>query len=74
MVGVVVAGMSAFVVVRFQATTAEIAGHEKVRQFHDDVIMVIIVQEHELFILRWAKVENAVTTCFVNQEELILEE
>ena len=74
MVGVVVAGVLTFIVVRFHATSVEIASGKETRQFRDDVIMVTIVQEHELFVPRWTKVENAVTTCFVDHEELIVME
>ena len=61
-----------FVIVRFKAVAAEIAGTRKARKRSDSIIVLIIVEEYKLLVLGPTKYVHAVTAGFINHEEFVI--
>ena len=68
MVWVVVTIVLTFMIVGFETASAEITVSEEPRETGDDVKVLMVVQEYELFVLTWTKGVNAVTACLVNDQ------
>ena len=68
MVWVLVTRVLTFIVVGFKTTSTKIAGTKKTGETGDDFIMLLVVQEDELFVLTRTKGVDAVAACFVNDE------
>ena len=68
MVWIVFTSMLTFIVVGFEAAATEIADTKTPRETGDDVIVLLIVQEDELFVLRLTKCVHAVNAGFINDK------
>ena len=68
MVWIVFTSMLTFIVVGFEAAATEIVGTKNPRETGDDVIVLLIVQEDEVFVLGRTKCVHAVTAGFINDK------
>ena len=62
MVWVVIASMSSFIAVRCQASCTVVTGPEEPRQCRDDIRVVVVVQEDQLFVPGWSKRFDTITS------------
>ena len=68
MIWILVTCVLTFIVVGFKTTSAEIAGAKIPWEIGDDVIVLVVVQEDELFVLMRTKGVDAVAASFINDE------
>jgi len=65
--------MTTLIVVRFEATGTKITSTKEARQGGNDIVMVVVVQQHELFVLGWSEGGDGVTSRGIHQQELVVE-
>ena len=69
-----VASMVIFMVIGFPTMGTDVAGPEKSWQLGDDVIMVLVVQQDQLFVLRGAKGRDVKRAMGIHQQDLVASE
>ena len=67
MIGVVFTCMTTLIVVRFEATGTKITSTKEARQGGNDIVMVVVIQQHKLLALGWSEGGDGVTSCGINQ-------
>ena len=65
------ASMVIFMVIGFPTMGTDVTGPEKSRQLGDDVIMVLVVQQDQLFVLRGAKGRDVKRSMGIHQQDLV---
>ena len=68
------ASMQSLGVVGFPTMSTDITGPEKSRQLGDDIVMVLVVQQDQLFVLKGAKGRDVERSLRIDQEDLVTSE
>ena len=68
------ASMVIFMVIGFPTMGTDVTGPEKSRQLGDDVIMVLVVQQDQLFVLRGSKGRDVKRSMGIHQQDLVASE
>jgi len=66
-----VASMQSFMVIGFPTISTDITGPEKPRQTGDDIMMVLVVQQDELFVLKGSKGSDVERSMRIHQDDLV---
>ena len=69
-----VASMVIFMVIGFPTVGTDVTGPEKSRQLGDDVVMVLVVQQDQLFVLRGSKGRDVKRSMGIHQQDLVTSE
>ena len=65
------ASMHPLIVIGFPTIRTHITGPEKSRQFGDDIIMVLVVQQDQLFVRKGSKCRDVERSLCIHQEDLV---
>ena len=68
------ASMVIFMVIGFPTMGTDVTGPEKSRQLGDDIIMVLVVQQDQLFVLRASKGRDVKRSMGIHQQDLVTSE
>ena len=68
------AAMTSLMVIGFPTMGTDVTGPEKPRQLGDDVIMVLVVQQDQLFVLRGSKGRDVKRSMGIHQQDLVTSE
>ena len=67
MIGVVFTCMTTLIVVRFEATGTKITGTKGARQGGNDIVMVVVMQQHKFLVLGWSEGGDGMTSRGIHQ-------
>ena len=68
------ASMVIFMVIGFPTMGTDVTGPEKSRQLGDDIIMVLVMQQDQLFVLKGAKGRDVKRAMGIHQQDLVTSE
>ena len=69
-----VASMVIFMVIGFPTMGTDVAGPEKSRQLGDDIVMALVMQEDQLFVLGGSKGRDVKRSMGIHQQDLVTSE
>ena len=68
------AAMTSLMVIGFPTMGTDVTGPEKSRQLGDDIVMALVMQQDQLFVLRASKGRDVIGAMGIHQQDLVTSE